>query len=190
MAEPVIVSRHQMHSMIALHQNLRDKILPRGRHHLMVKGDHDDLVDAVEIFGEPRPVLRGVDQGHRHTGDHLLGRLCPCEHGGTDAPALCLRRRAAQQGAVPQMHTVKKAQCDYFRLNGHSLCSKKILDRCQRTVLGTGQAQKFAVCAVYPVRSLRHLRRDGIAVADALFLSGRGQAIGGIRREQRVCRPQ
>ena len=79
------------------------------------------------------------------------------------------------------------AQCRRYELE---LNHKKILDRCQRTVLGTGQAQKFAVCAVYPVRSLRHLRRDGIAVADALFLSGRGQAIGGIRREQRVCRPQ
>ena len=137
-AEAVVVTRHQMDGVIPLDQNLRDEILPGGSHHLLVKGDHDDIVDAVEIFGQPGPVLRGVDEGHRHAGDYLLGRLRPGEHRRADAPALGFLHRAAQQGAVAQMYPVKKAQSNDFWLNGHSLCSKKVLDRCQCAVLRHG----------------------------------------------------
>ena len=114
MAEAVVMTGHQMDGVIPLDENFRYEILPGGSHHLLVEGHHDDLIDAVETFGQPGPVLRGVDEGHRYTGDHLLRRLCPGEHRRADAPAFGFLHGAAQQGAVTQMDPVEKAQSNDF----------------------------------------------------------------------------
>ena len=126
-AEVVVVACHQVDGVIPLYQDLRDEILPGGGHHLLVKGDHDDVVDAVKVLCQPGPVLRGVDEGHRRAGDYLLGGLGEGEHRRADAPGLGLLRRAAQQGAVAQMYPVKKAQGNDSRLIGHTYAPKKFL---------------------------------------------------------------
>ena len=110
MAEAVVVACHQMDGMISLHQNFRDEILPRGGHHFAVEGNHDHIVDAVQVLSQPGPILRGVDEGNRHAGDHLLGRLGEGKDRRANAPRFGLFCRAAQQSAVAQMHPVKKAQ--------------------------------------------------------------------------------
>ena len=124
-AEAVVMTGHQMDGVIPLDENFRYEILPGGSHHLLVKGDHDDIVDAVETFGQPGPVLRGVDEGHRYAGDYLLRRLRPGEHRRADAPALGFLHGAAQQGAVAQMDPVEKAQSNDFWLNGHGFMLQK-----------------------------------------------------------------
>ena len=39
------------------------------------------------------------------------------------------------------------------------LCSKKVLDRCQRAVFGTGKTEKFTVFAMDPIGAVRQLRQ-------------------------------
>ena len=126
-AEAVVMTGHQMDGVIPLDENFRYEILPGCSHYLLVKGNHDDIIDAVETFGQPGPVLRGVDEGHRYAGDYLLRRLRPGEHRRADAPGLGLLRRAAQQGAMAQMYPVKKAQGNDSRLIGHTYAPKKFL---------------------------------------------------------------
>lgn len=62
-AEAVVMTGHQMDGVIPLDENFRYEILPGGSHHLLVKGDHDDIVDAVETFGQPDPVLGELMRG-------------------------------------------------------------------------------------------------------------------------------
>ena len=124
-AEAVVMTGHQMDGVIPLDENFRYEILPGGSHHLLVKGNHDDIVDAVETFGQPGPVLRGVDEGHRYAGDYLFRRLRPGEHRRADAPAPGFLHGTAQQGAVAQMDPVEKAQSNDFWLNGHGFMLQK-----------------------------------------------------------------
>lgn len=62
MAEVVVVAGHQMHGVIAADEDIPDKIVPGGGHHLVVEGHHQHLVDAVEAADQPPAVLRRVDE--------------------------------------------------------------------------------------------------------------------------------
>ena len=109
-AEPVVMARHQMHRAAALHQQLRYKVLPGHGHHLEVKGGQDDAVDTVQAADETLPVLRRVDEVHRLTGDHLLGRPVKGKDDRLRAqltgPLCC----PLQQGAVTAVYAVEKAK--------------------------------------------------------------------------------
>ena len=109
-AEAVVVARHQMHRAIALDQQLRDEVLPRHGHHVAVKGGQNDPVDAVEPADQALPVLRRVDEVHRLAGDHLLGRAVKGKDGRLRAQLAGALRRFLQQGAVPPVYAVEKAE--------------------------------------------------------------------------------
>ena len=111
-AEVVVVARHQMHGPVALYQQLRDKILPRHGHHGLVKGGQDHLLNAIDAPGQISPILRGVDEGHGASGDHLLRGTVEGKDGG-DRPQLPgPLHRFLQQGSVAPVDTVEKAQGD------------------------------------------------------------------------------
>ena len=138
MSEPVVMSRHQMDGVVASHQDADDVVVPGGGHHLLVKGDHQHVADAVQPADQVPPVLRGVDQRTGDTGDHLLGRAVEGKYCRGAAPPCGLFGSPAQQGAVTKMDSVEKAQGDnaFF----HGLRSKEILDRRQGAAAGPGQA--------------------------------------------------
>ena len=109
-AEAVVVARHKMNGVPAAHQQLRDKILPAGGHHLPVKGGHDDVLDAVQPADQVPAVVRGVDERAGNPGDHLFGRAVEGENGGGAAPAGGLLRRPAEESGMAQVDPVKKPQ--------------------------------------------------------------------------------
>ena len=110
MAEVVVVARHQVDGVVALHQNFRDEILPAGGPHLVVEGNHDDVPDAVEAAHQVGPVLRGIDEGAGNAGEDLLRHPVKGEHRRGDAPGGGFLRCPAEQGGVAQMDPVKEAQ--------------------------------------------------------------------------------
>ena len=120
-AEVVVVPRHQMDRVVAAHQDPDDKVIPGRGHHLVVKGDHQHVLDAVQPPHQVPPVLRGVDEGAGDAGDHLLGRAVKGEDRRGDAPGGGLLRGSPQQGGVAQVDPVKEAQGDDFFLHGHTV---------------------------------------------------------------------
>ena len=85
-AEVVVVARHQMDGVIPLYQNFRDKIVPSGGPHLVVKGDHEDLLDAVQPPHQVPPVLGGVDEGTGDAGEYFFRYPVKGEYRGDSAP--------------------------------------------------------------------------------------------------------
>ncbi len=59
MTEVVVVARHQMDGVVPAHQNVGDEVVPRGGHHLVVKGDHQHLPDAKEPLDQVLAGPRG-----------------------------------------------------------------------------------------------------------------------------------
>lgn len=188
-AEVVIVSRHQMDRVVAAHQDPDNKVIPGRGHHLAVKGDHQHVLNAVQPPHQVPPVLRGVDEGTGDAGDHLLRRAVKGEYRGGTAPQGGLLSGPAQQGAVPQVDSVKKAQGNdsFF----HGLRSKEILDGRQRSARSPGQAQELPVPAVYAVDAVRCARQgDGIAAADPFLQQAGCQRQGRVLCEEAVRRQQ
>ena len=125
MAEVVVVSCHQVDGVIPLYQDLGDKVLPGGGHHLLVKGDHQHLLNPEEPAQQIRPVLGRIDEGAGDAGDHLLGDAVKGEDRGDHAPVGGLLHGAPQQGGVAQMDSVKEAQGNDFFLCGHIVTLQK-----------------------------------------------------------------
>ena len=125
MAEVVVVARYQMDSVIPLHQDFRDKIVPGGGPHLVVKGDHENLTDAIQAADQVLPVLRRVDEGAGNAGDHFFRHPVKGEYRGDGAPGGGHLHRAPQQGGVAQVDSVEEAQGDDFFLRGHIVYAPK-----------------------------------------------------------------
>ena len=120
-AEMVIVARDQMNRMIALHQNLRDEIIPGGGAHLIVKRNHDDILNSVQTAQQIPAVFGGVDEGAGNSRDDLFRHPIKCKNSRRDTAGGGFFNCTLQQGSMTQMDSVKEAQGNNFFLHGHSV---------------------------------------------------------------------
>ena len=127
MPEMMVVACHQMHGVPAAHQKLRHEVLPAGGHHLVVKGGHNHIFDAIKPPDKLLSVLRGVDQRAGDSGDHLFRRPVEGKDRRHAAPLLCRFHGSFQQRGVAQVYPVKKAQgYDAFRGIGFAHGAKSL----------------------------------------------------------------
>ena len=76
----------------------------------MVKGGQNDPLNAVKAADQALPVLRRIDEVHRLTGDHLLGRPVKGENHRLRAQLAGTLHCFLQQRAVAAVYAIEKAQ--------------------------------------------------------------------------------